>query len=174
MKKHPPGWKKYVASRLPGQKLVCFACHSDYCIESDPRAAVTADGKVVYVGRRCYEDITEETGLLVISSGWGAVYGRPRIYKGKFAKNGDLISIVAKDREVFRAQKRLEQYRNYNHSPKGRTRSRKYRESPGVRFRKNMWQRDYQQRPEVRDQRKWTQRSRRTARRIQELKWTKG
>jgi hypothetical protein len=168
MKKHAtgrvPGWKKYVASLLPGQKPRCFACNSTYCLESDPHAAVTADGKVIHVGRSCYKHISESSGLVVSK-------GRPRIYKGKFARNGDLISIVAKDRERFRAQKRLEQYRNYNRSAKGRARSKKYRENPEARVRKNMWQRDYQQRPEVRDRRKWTQRSRRTARRIQESKW---
>lgn len=159
------GWKKYVASLLlPGQEPRCFACNSTYCLESGPHAAVTADGKIVHVGSRCYKWISESSGLVVSK-------GRPRIYKGKFARNGDLISIVAKDREGFRAQKRLEQYRNYSHSAKGRTRSKKYREKPEARVRKKAWQRNYQQRPEVRDHRKWTQRSRRTARRIQERKF---
>jgi hypothetical protein len=167
MKKHATSWvrwKKYVTSLFPGQKPRCFACHSTYCLESEPLAAVTADGKVVYVGRSCYKHISE-------SSGWVVSKGRPRIYKGKFTRNGNLILIIAKDREAFRAQKCLEQYRNYNHSVKGRARSRKYRENPAVQVRKRIWQRNYQQRPEVRDQRRWSQRSRRTARRIQESKW---
>lgn len=159
-----PGWKKYITRLLPGQKPRCFACNSKYCIESGPRAAVSADGKIVHVGNGCYRWISESTGFVPSK-------GRPRIYKGKFARNGNLISIIAKDRDVFRAQKLLEQYRKYNHSAKGRARSKKYRENPATQARKRMWQREYQQRPGVRDHRKWTQRSRRTARRIQESKW---